>query len=154
VTDILSAVGAAAIGVCGALVGVIVKGRIDRKHRIESESKEQRFDLYKRLAEAMRYGDSTTGGEKRGLTIDIALFGSDEVARAWTAYVDAAYTGTITKKSPERMQLASALVLAMRMDASRPDTKLSKTDVLACLGVREGRDEKAAEQRARDAGLL
>src|SRR5690242_14521436 len=106
---IVSAIGATVVGAVGALLGVLVKARIDRTHRIESESKEQRFDLYRRLGEAMRYGDSTTGSEKRALAVDIALFGSDDVARAWTGYLDAAFTGTVAKKSTEQNQFASSI---------------------------------------------
>jgi hypothetical protein len=151
---ISAAVGAATVAALSTLLGVWQKGRIDRRARIESESREQRFDLYRRLGDAMRYGDSATGSEKRALAVDIALFASDDVARAWTAYLDAAYTGTIAKRSVEQNKLVSDVLRAMRRDASRPDTKLTGIDVLACLGVREGRDEKIAEKRAREAGLL
>jgi hypothetical protein len=151
---VVAAVGAAAVGVCGALIGVFVKGRIDRKQRIESESKEQRFDLYKRLAEAIRYSDSVKGQAKAALTIDIGLFGSDAVVAAWTAYVDAILSGHIKgKDSPENLRHVGALLLAMRRDASRPDSKLTGVDMIAALGLKEGRSVEEAERNAREAGM-
>lgn len=143
--------GSAVVGGVIALAAVAWKARIDRGARIEAESKEERYSVYRRLISMLQ---GTLGDEsKKQLAVDIILFGSDEMTKQWITFLDAVFDRKVANDTPEAAELWAGMLLAMRKDTSRPGTKLAPSDLLAALGIRKGRDPLAARELSVRAGL-
>lgn len=141
----------AMVGGAIALGAVAWKARIDRTARVEAESREERYSVYRRLIPMLL---GTLGEESRKqLAVDIILFGSDDMTKQWTAFLDSVFDRGVANDTPEAAHLWAAMLLAMRKDTSRPGTKLVPNDLLAALGIRAGRDPLEARELAVRAGL-
>ncbi|MEI9951620.1 MAG: hypothetical protein WDO74_22235 [Pseudomonadota bacterium] len=152
-SDLLSTVLAAGVGASAALALQFVKAKQDRGARFESEVRTERHGVYRRIVAILLKGDEAAEGSVKQLATDVALFASDDVARAWIAFLDATLDRRVKSDSPEALQLWSQMLLAIRRDSSRPHTTLSESDVLALLGIRRGRDPELARIAAIESGL-
>jgi hypothetical protein len=72
--------------------------------------------------------------------VDLALYASDPVARAWNEVVDRVLDDPTPLSPLESVPYVAKLLAAMREDVGRPGTTLRAEDIEAALGFREGRD--------------
>jgi gas vesicle protein len=119
------------IGFAGALVAVWWKGNMDRAAQVRAESREHRHVVYRKLVSTLAGG---TDAYTETLSVSEALvaFGSDDVVRAWTVYIDA-LNRKLDMSSAEGRALWSGVLLAIRRDASDVDTQLTTTDLRAAF---------------------
>jgi hypothetical protein len=133
-----TAVIAACVIATVTLVGYFINARVNRHARIESDAKEQRLDTYRQIialmiAHAGQHVSTESHPDLRALAMNILLFASDDVVRAWRRFVDHGRVGT---NDEQTLRAAlGALLLSIRRDAGRGQTRLDEREVLGALGL-------------------
>ena len=131
------------VGTLGAALGVsALSARTTRRERIAAEAREQRQAIYKRLVDMLR-----KGGLQRMNNLaegaDILIYAADEVVTAWGNMINfVVYEGGARDATPRTIELWGELLLAMRRDAGRPETKLTIDGTLRALGIDRTRNWK------------
>src|SRR5690606_25114441 len=86
---VIAAVGGAAVGgLIVSLLTVLLRSRFDHESKVRSESGAERRALYRKLVDAVKSRRPPLNLDR--LAVDVVLFGSDEVVRVWSTFVDPA----------------------------------------------------------------
>jgi hypothetical protein len=149
---VLLLVGGLVAGV-GSVAGYFIRSRGEQSHAIRQKLNEERRKTYSEillpfisvLANINRKEGSSKAVEQimKDLTtfqknrIDLVLFGSDDVVRAYNACWRYAYKVDAGENMEQRgvtyMQLWGKLLLEIRKDVGNKDTKLNEVDMLRWL---------------------
>jgi len=136
--------------VLGGIITWIIRSRIEESRAIRIKLNEERRKNYSEiLAPYIRiFADLKGEGpaqaineiksyDYRKTSFDLALFGSDNVVRAYNALLQYGYKGEANENMEQRggiyMRLWGKLLLEIRKDVGNKDTKLNEFDMLRWL---------------------
>jgi len=144
----LEVIGPSLLMVLGGIITWFIKSRVEELRATEEKLREERRKIYRQILDPYIYifadlkGQGPTQAiekiiscEYRKTAFDLNLFGSDEVVRAYNAFMKHAYEAESTgKQDPkEMMHLWGSLLLQIRRSLGNKKTKLNNLDMLRAM---------------------